>query len=87
MNGQYYFTLTTARGCLDLLEANVTKVGVRDVSDKDPPDLENSLPFVGCPHGAASRVVNLDSRSHIRELWGVGTPVLTGVNISAIPQK
>ena len=47
---------------LNLLEANVAKVGVRDVSDKDPSNLEDPLPFVRCPHGAASRVVNLTAR-------------------------
>lgn len=50
--------------CRDLLEANVAEIGVRDVSDIDPPDLEDSFPFVGCPHGAASCVVNLIEKKH-----------------------
>lgn len=58
---------------LDLLEANVAKVGVWDVSDKDPPDLEDPFPFVGCPHGAASRVVDLNDKGTMRRLWGVGS--------------
>lgn len=45
--------------CLDLLEADVAKIGVWDVSDKDPSDLEDPLPFVGCPYCAAPRVVDL----------------------------
>ena len=70
--GKCHFMLTTTRVCLDLLEANVAKVGVRDVSDKDPPDLEDSLPFVGRPHSAASRVVNLKGGTIMRESWGWG---------------
>ena len=50
--------------CYDLLEANVAEVGIRNVSDVDPPDLKDPLPFVGCPHGAASRVVDLDGGNH-----------------------
>ena len=42
----------------------MAKVGVRDVSDKDPSNLEDPLPFVRCPHGAASRVVNLNGKGH-----------------------
>ena len=65
----------------------MAKVGVRDVSDKDPPDLEDPLPFVGRPHGAASCVINLKGRNHRKGIMGLGCMVLTGVNISAIPQK
>ena len=50
----------------------MTEVGVWDVSYKDPPDLEDPLPFVGCPHGAASRVVNLNGRSHRTRTSGCG---------------
>ena len=57
---------------LDLLEANVAKIGVRDVSDKDPSDLEDSFPLVGCPHGATPRVVNLNGRVIMRKSWQVG---------------
>ena len=42
----------------------MAEVGIRDVSNKDPFDLEDALPLVGCPHGAASRVVNLKGRSY-----------------------
>jgi hypothetical protein len=55
----------------------MAKVGVRDVSNKDPSDLEDPLPFVGCPHGAASRVVNLKGRSHhegAMEKWNAFNP-------------
>ena len=65
----------------------MAKVGVWDVSDKDPPDLEDPLPFVRRPHGAASRVVNLNDRNRHEGITGPGCTVPTGVNISAIPQK
>jgi hypothetical protein len=66
----------------------VAKIGVRDVSDKDPSNLEDSLPFVGCPHGAASCVVNLNGKGSSWENHEVlECTILTGVNISAIPQK
>ena len=87
MKDNCHFTLTITQICLDLLEADVTKVGVRDVSDKDPLDLEDPLPFVGRPHGTASRVVNLKGGNHHEDIMGLGCMVLTGVNISAIPQK
>ena len=57
---------------LDLLEANVSKVGVWDVSDEDPPDLEHPFPFVGCPYGAASSVINLNGKGIMRRLCDVG---------------
>ena len=72
---------------LNLLEANVAKIGVRDVSDKEPSNFEDPLPFVGCPHGATSRIVNLNGMVIMWKLWGAGCTVLTGVSISAIPQK
>lgn len=50
----------------------MTKVGVWNVSYKDPSDLEDPLPFVGCPHGAASRVVDLNDRSHRKGAMGCG---------------
>lgn len=58
---------------LDSLEANVAKVGVWDVSDEDPPDLEDPFPFVGRPHGAASRIVNLNDKGIMRRSWSVGS--------------
>ena len=67
----------TTRVCLDLLETNVAKVGIRDVSDEDPPDFEDTLPLVRRPHGAASRVVNLSGRHHhegIMKCWNVRYP-------------
>ena len=65
----------------------MAKVGIRDVSDKDPSDLEDPLPFVGRPHGAASRVVNLNGGNNHEGIMELGWIVPTGVNISAIPQK
>lgn len=47
----------------DLLEANVAKVGVRDVSDENPSDFEDPLPFVGRPHGATPCVVHLSGKN------------------------
>lgn len=64
MNGKCHFALATTRVILDLLEANVAKVGVWDVSDKDPLDLEDPFPFVGGPHRAASRIVDLNDRDY-----------------------
>ena len=55
--------MTTNWTFRDLLEADVTEVGVWNISDKYPPDLEDSLPFVGCPHGAATGVVNLNGKN------------------------
>ena len=42
----------------------MAKVGVWDVSDKDPLDLEDPFPFVGGPHRAASRIVDLNDRDY-----------------------
>jgi len=64
--------LTTTRVCLYLLEANVAKVGVRNVFDKDPSELDDLLPFVGCPYVAASQAFNLKRGCHLRELRGSG---------------
>ena len=42
-----------------LLETDVAEVGVGDVADEDPSDLENALPLVGSPNGAAACVIDL----------------------------
>jgi len=49
----------------------MAKVGVWDISDKDPSNLEDPLPFVRCPHGAASRVVNLNGKVIMGKSRGV----------------
>lgn len=48
----------------------MAKIGVWNVSDKDPSNLEDPLPFVGCPHGAASRVVDLNDKGHHGKIVG-----------------
>lgn len=46
----------------------MAEVGVRNISDKNPPDLEDSLPLVGRPYGAATRVVNLNGENRGEEV-------------------
>lgn len=70
LNGRCHFSLAKGGVFLDLLEANMTKIGVRDISDKDPSDLEDSLPFVRCPHGAAPCVIDLNGKDHRKEAMG-----------------
>jgi hypothetical protein len=62
--------LTANWVCRDLLETDVTEVCVWNISDKDPPDLEDSLPFVRCPYGAATRVVNLNGKNRHERAMG-----------------
>ena len=35
------------------------KTGIGNIPHENPPDLEHALPLVGCPDGAAPRVVDL----------------------------
>ena len=49
---------TKARSA-DLLQADVPQAGIGDIAHEDPADLEHALPLVGCPDGAAPRVVDL----------------------------
>ena len=44
---------------LDLLEPDVTQIGVGNVADKDPFDFEDALPLVGGPDSAATSVIDL----------------------------
>ena len=69
----------------DALESDMAKIGVRNVADEDPSHFEYTLPFVGSPHGAAAGVVHLTTRSTRGDTWKL--IALTGVNISAMPQK
>ena len=74
--------------CIDALEADVTQAGVGNVTDKDPSHLEDTFPLVRRPHGAAPRVVNL-KQCNLSFISRQPTDLhrLTGVNISAMPQK
>jgi hypothetical protein len=36
----------------------VTQIRIRDVANKDPTNFEDTLPLIGCPNSAATRVIN-----------------------------
>lgn len=63
----------------------MTKVEIGNVPDKNPPDFEDTFPFIRRPDCATPCIVNLNiSLQHNKSPVN---PTLTGVNISAIPQK
>jgi len=37
----------------------MSKVDIRNIPDEDPTNFEDTLPFVGSPNCATSRVINL----------------------------
>lgn len=78
---QRHFASVENRGSHHSLESDVTEVRIWDVSDEDPPNFKDPLPFVGGPHGATSRVVNLNIKGFHREIityWRTRySPVLT----------
>lgn len=42
-----------------ILELDVPQVDIGNVPDKNPPNFEHTLPFVGCPHRATPSVIHL----------------------------
>lgn len=71
------------------LELDMTQVCIRNVADKDPPDLEHAFPLVWRPNSTTTCIVNLkrallfSKTIRMNEL----SELLTAVSISAIPQK
>lgn len=64
-------SLTLTGDVLDLLETDVPKIRVRNISDEDPPYFENAFPLVRSPDGAASGVI------YRREHFGHSTEMTT----------
>ena len=60
------------------LQSNVAEARIWDVADEDPSHFEDTLPFVRCPHGAASSVIDLIRGHRVNDetTWGVETHVL-----------
>lgn len=66
------------------------KAGIRDVTDENPSDFENTFPLVGSPDRTASGIVHLSAVIVGSMRWNVtlcAQKSLTGVSISAMPQK
>ena len=72
-----------------ILESDMAQTGVGNVANEDPSDLENTLPFVRRPDGAAPCIVNLGADESISKIPNphLFHLVHTDVIISAIPQK
>jgi hypothetical protein len=71
---------------VDELQFDVAEVDVWNIANKDPAYFEYTFPFVRCPYGTTPSVVNLKINM-IMILFIIRDEALTGVNISAIPQK
>ena len=69
---------------MNILQPDMTKGGVRDISNKDPSDLENALPLVRSPHSTAPSVI--DRCQHLSHTTEVPASVNTEkeVNRSAL---
>jgi hypothetical protein len=43
----------------NVLQPNVSEIGIWNVADVNPAHFKHTLPLVGCPNSTASSVVNL----------------------------
>lgn len=59
------------------LQLDMSQVNIRNVTNKYPPDFEDSLPLVGSPDSTASGVIDLGRASVIDQLFEKNSPVST----------